>query len=41
VRHVWRLVKAGVLRPVRWPGCRRVMFDRQDLEALFSDAYKG
>jgi excisionase family DNA binding protein len=40
VRSVWRLVRHGVLRPVRWPGLRRVHFDRHDVEALFGDVYK-
>lgn len=41
VRSVWRLVRLGVLRGVRWPGLRRVLFDKRDLDDLFSEVYKG
>ena len=41
VRDHWRRVERGELAVVRWPGCRRVVFDRQDLDALFSGAFKG
>lgn len=33
-RSVHRLVKRGLLTPVRIPGFRRTLFDRQDLLAL-------
>jgi hypothetical protein len=39
-RDLWRRVERGELAVVRWPGCRRVVFDRQDLDALFSEAFK-
>jgi hypothetical protein len=41
LRQLWRLVGRGLVRPVRWPGCRRVVFDSVDLEGLFGDGYKG
>jgi excisionase family DNA binding protein len=41
VRDLWRRVERGELAVVRWPGCRRVVFDRQDLDALFSSAFKS
>jgi excisionase family DNA binding protein len=41
VRDLWRRVERGELAVVRWPGCRRVVFDRQDLDGLFSIAFKG
>jgi excisionase family DNA binding protein len=41
VRDLWRRVERDELPVVRWPGCRRVVFDRQDLDALFSSAFKG
>ena len=40
-RDLWRRVERGELAVVRWPGCRRVVFDRQDLDALFSGAFKA
>jgi DNA-binding transcriptional MerR regulator len=33
-RSVHRLVKRGLLTPVRLPGFRRTLFDREDLRAL-------
>ncbi len=39
-RGVWRLVGKGLIHPVRLPGIRRVLFDRQDIELLFSNVYK-
>lgn len=33
-RSICRLVARGVLRPVRLPGLRRTLFDRQDLERM-------
>jgi hypothetical protein len=39
-RDLWRRVERGELAPVRWPGCRRVVFDRQDLDALFDEVFK-
>ncbi len=33
-RTLWRLVAAGRLRPIRVPGCRRVLLDRADLDRL-------
>ena len=39
-RDIWRRVKRGELATVRWPGCRRVVFDIRDLDLLFTDAYK-
>lgn len=41
LRQLWRLAAHGLIRPVRWPGCRRVVFDSVDLEGLFGDGYKG
>jgi hypothetical protein len=40
-RDLWRRVEWGELGVVRWPGCRRVVFDRRDLDALFSSVFKG
>jgi hypothetical protein len=40
-RDLWRRVERGELAVVRWPGCRRVVFDRRDLDALFSSVFKG
>ncbi len=40
VRELWRKVERGELRVVRWPGCRRAIFDRQDLDHLFAPAFK-
>jgi Helix-turn-helix domain len=39
-REVWRMVTRGLLKPVRWPGCRRVIFDSQDVGMLFDEAFK-
>lgn len=40
VRDLWRRVERGELAVVRWPGCRRVVFDREDLDALFGRVFK-
>lgn len=37
MRDLWRRVERGELPVVRWPGCRRVVFDRRDLDALFRE----
>jgi excisionase family DNA binding protein len=37
-RSLYRLVEKGMLTPVRLPGFRRTLFDRQDLEALVQSA---
>jgi hypothetical protein len=39
-RSLDRLVGKGLLRPIKIPGLRRVMFDRADLDALI-DAGKA
>jgi hypothetical protein len=39
-RSIDRLVGKGLLRPIKIPGLRRVMFDRADLDALI-DAGKA
>jgi len=41
VRDLWRRVERGELAVVRWPGCRRVVFDRHDLDKLFSPEFKA
>jgi hypothetical protein len=39
-RELWRLVRQGLVPVTRWPGCRRAIFDVEDLQQLFSAAYK-
>jgi len=33
-RRLWALIADGLLRPIRPPGCRLVLLDRLDLDAL-------
>jgi hypothetical protein len=39
-RELWRLVRLGLVPVTRWPGCRRAIFDLEDLRQLFTLAYK-
>jgi hypothetical protein len=41
VRDLLAARRAGELAAVRWPGCRRVVFDGQDLDALFVECVQG
>ena len=34
VRGLWRFISAGMLHPIRPPGCRRVLVDRLELDGL-------
>jgi excisionase family DNA binding protein len=38
LRKIDELIKAGVLKPVRLPGCDRTLLDREDLDALVAAA---
>lgn len=39
VRRLWTYIADGLLRPIRPPGCRRVLVDRLDLDRLL-DGWK-
>jgi len=39
-RRLWAYIEAGRLQEIRLPGCRRVLLDRVDLDALL-EAGKG
>jgi hypothetical protein len=39
VRALWRYIGDGTLRPIRLPGCRRILLDRLDLDQLL-EAHK-
>ena len=37
IRRLWAYIAGGRLRPIRPPGCRRVLIDRHDLDGLLDE----